>query len=426
VGEGRGVGWGIRSCRGRWGFAHAGELICVGRGETWSLSIYIHRVTDALLGGRGLDLNVRPGAIAARLKTHEVLSQLSLHRHQRQAIERRLSDVLVGAVEQGLDHDTHAADAHQVGVVAGVGGRGQVMQQGRVLVGTLAPEDTDLRLGERVELRREGIPDLGHADLLVGQSACSVKLGQEAGDEASTVVDVVLSIGSGQEAEALGLERVYFPCSSTYLRYVCYAQTPSMKRAALYMRVSTLDQHPETQLYDLRQMAQQRGYQIVEEYTDRISGAKAKRPGLDAMMSDGRRGRFDVVLVWASDRIARSVKHFLDVLDELNRLNIEFISFREQIDTGGPLGRAVVVIIGAIAELERNLIIERVRAGMRRAKLEGRHIGRKPLVLDRGAILRDRQRGHSLSQLAKSHLVSRATIHRVLKEHATTILEKSA
>lgn len=199
-----------------------------------------------------------------------------------------------------------------------------------------------------------------------------------------------------------------------------------MKRAALYMRVSTLDQHPETQLYDLRQMAQQRGYEIVEEYTDTISGARARRPGLDAMMRDARRGRFDVVLVWASDRIARSVKHFLDVLDELNRLNIEFISFREQIDTGGPLGRAVVVIIGAIAELERNLIIERVRAGMRRARLEGRHIGRKPLDLDRNAILRDRQRGQSLGQLAKSYRVSRATIHRVLREHAPTTLEKSA
>jgi DNA invertase Pin-like site-specific DNA recombinase len=199
-----------------------------------------------------------------------------------------------------------------------------------------------------------------------------------------------------------------------------------MKRAALYMRVSTLNQHPETQLYDLRQMAQQRGYQIVEEYTDTISGAKAKRPGLDQMMRDARRGRFDVVLVWASDRIARSVKHFLDVLDELNRLNIEFISFREQIDTGGPLGCAVVVIIGAIAELERNLIIERVRAGMRRARLEGRHIGRKPLELDRNAILRDRQQGQSLGQLAKSYRVSRATIHRVLREHASTTLEKSA
>lgn len=191
-----------------------------------------------------------------------------------------------------------------------------------------------------------------------------------------------------------------------------------MKRAVLYMRVSTMDQHPETQLLDLRQLAAQRGYQIVREYTDRISGAKARRPGLDELMRDARRGRFDVVLVWASDRIARSVKHFLDVLDELNRLNVEFVSFREQIDTGGPLGRAVVVIIGAIAELERNLIIERVRAGMRRAKLEGRHIGRRPLQLDHTAILREREQGKSLAQLAKAHRASRATIHRLLREHA--------
>ena len=189
-----------------------------------------------------------------------------------------------------------------------------------------------------------------------------------------------------------------------------------MKRAVLYMRVSSLDQHPETQLFDLRQMAAQRGYEVTREYTDRISGAKARRPGLDELMHDARRGRFDVVLVWASDRIARSVKHFLDVLDELNRLNIEFVSFREQIDTGGPLGRAVVVIIGAIAELERNLIIERVRAGMRRAKMEGRHIGRRPLDLDREAILLDHRRGQSLGQIAKAHGASRATVHRIVHE----------
>jgi DNA invertase Pin-like site-specific DNA recombinase len=192
------------------------------------------------------------------------------------------------------------------------------------------------------------------------------------------------------------------------------------------MRVSSVDQHPETQLHDLRQMAAQRGFEIVEEYTDRISGAKARRPGLDELMRDARRGRFDVVLVWASDRIARSVRHFLEVLDELNRLNIEFVSFREQIDTGGPLGRAIVVIIGAIAELERNLIIERVRAGMRRARLEGRHIGRRPLELDRAAILRDRQHGQSLGQLAKSYSVSRATIHRVLHEHVSANQEQVA
>jgi len=190
-----------------------------------------------------------------------------------------------------------------------------------------------------------------------------------------------------------------------------------VKRAALYLRVSTLDQHPETQLYDLRQMAGQRGWQIVEEYTDRVSGAKARRPGLDRLMSDARRGRFDVVLVWASDRLARSVKHFLEVLDELSRLNVEFISFRENLDTGGPLGRAFIVIISAIAELERNLIIERVRAGMRRARLEGRHIGRKPLELDAPAILSDRARGQSLAQLAKGYRVSRSTIHRLLQEH---------
>ena len=110
-----------------------------------------------------------------------------------------------------------------------------------------------------------------------------------------------------------------------------------MKRAVLYMRVSTVDQRPETQLHDLRQMAAQRGYEITQEYTDRISGVKARRPGLDDLMRDARRGRFDVVLVWACDRIARSTRHFLEVLDELSQLNIEFISFRESIDTAGPL-----------------------------------------------------------------------------------------
>ncbi len=189
-----------------------------------------------------------------------------------------------------------------------------------------------------------------------------------------------------------------------------------MKRAALYMRVSTLDQHPETQLYDLRQLAQQRSFQIVREYCDKISGTKSKRPGLDQLLADARRGQFEVVVVWAGDRIARSVRHYLEVLDEFSRLGIEFVSLRENIDTGGALGRAIVVIVGAIAELERNLIIERVRAGMRRAKLEGRHIGRKPLDIDRQAILRDRTRGLSLGELAKLHRVSRTSIARVLKD----------
>src|SRR5512142_380134 len=194
-----------------------------------------------------------------------------------------------------------------------------------------------------------------------------------------------------------------------------------MKRAAIYCRVSTLDQHPETQLYDLRQMAAQRGVEIVQEYTDRISGAKSKRPGLDELLRDARRGKFDVVMVWAFDRIARSTRHFLEVLDELNHLQIEFVSFRENIDTGGPLGRAMIIIIGAIAELERNLIIERVRAGMRRARLEGRQIGRRPLELDEQAIRRERAQGHSLLEIAKMHRISKTTVYRVLSSPALVV-----
>jgi DNA invertase Pin-like site-specific DNA recombinase len=122
----------------------------------------------------------------------------------------------------------------------------------------------------------------------------------------------------------------------------------------------------------------------------------------------------NIVLVAAFDRVARNVRHFLEVLDELNHLNIEFVSLRENIDTGGPLGRAMVVIVGAIAELEKSLIVERVKAGMRRAKLEGRRIGRAPLTVDRAAIVRDRLAGLSLTVVAKKHRVSRATVCRLV------------
>ena len=188
-----------------------------------------------------------------------------------------------------------------------------------------------------------------------------------------------------------------------------------MKRVALYLRVSTLDQHPESQLHDLRGLAAQRGFEIVEEYSDKISGVKARRPGLDQLLADARRGKFDVVLVWAFDRLARSVRHFLEVIDELNHLEIEFVSFRENIDTSGPLGRAMIIIVGAIAELERNLIIERVKAGMRRAKLEGRRLGRPPIAVDRQALIRDRALGHSLTQLSRTYQISRASVLRQLK-----------
>ncbi|MDP9049487.1 MAG: recombinase family protein [Acidobacteriota bacterium] len=192
-----------------------------------------------------------------------------------------------------------------------------------------------------------------------------------------------------------------------------------MKRACLYVRVSTLDQHPETQLHELRQFASQRGFEIVDEYTDHgVSGTKARRPALDRLLKDAHRHRFDVVLVWSCDRLARSTKHFLQVLDELNDLGIQFLSQREAIDTDGPLGRAIVVIVSAVAELERSLIVERVRAGMRRAKLDGRRIGRAPLDVDRVAIVSDRRTGLSLTVVAKKHGVSRATVCRLVNEVA--------
>jgi len=189
-----------------------------------------------------------------------------------------------------------------------------------------------------------------------------------------------------------------------------------MKRAALYVRVSSQEQHTDMQYYDLRRFAEQRGFEIVHEYSDRTSGARSSRPGLDAMLAAARKREFDVLLVWASDRLARSVRHFLEVLDELNHLGVEFVSFREQLDTGGPLGRAVIVIVGAIAELERSVIRERVRAGMRRAKMEGQHIGRRRANVDRLSLFERRRQGWSLGMLAQSYQISRTTVARIVQE----------
>ena len=189
-----------------------------------------------------------------------------------------------------------------------------------------------------------------------------------------------------------------------------------MNRVGLYLRVSTADQSPAAQRCDLRQLVQQRGWQVVEEYVDTISGVKPRRPGLDRLMNDARHGRLDVVAAWSFDRLGRSVRHFLQTVDELQHLNVQFVSFRENVDTTGPTGRIVMIILSAVAELERNLIIERVRSGMRRARLEGQHIGRPRLSVDRDAVLRDRQHGFSIRQLAKMHRLSRTSVCRVLGE----------
>jgi DNA invertase Pin-like site-specific DNA recombinase len=190
-----------------------------------------------------------------------------------------------------------------------------------------------------------------------------------------------------------------------------------MKKAVLYVRVSTPDQHVESQLYDLRELAAQRGYEVVHEYEDRgISGTKARRPGLDALMADARRKKFSIVLVAAFDRIARSTKNFLQIIDELDGMGIEFISRREGVATGDAMGRLFVTIISAIAELERSLVVERVKSGMRRAKLEGKIIGRARLDINREQVVIDRREGMSLTLVARKHSISRASVCRLMKE----------
>jgi DNA invertase Pin-like site-specific DNA recombinase len=190
-----------------------------------------------------------------------------------------------------------------------------------------------------------------------------------------------------------------------------------MKKAAIYARVSTLDQHIENQILDLQKLAAQRGFEVVREYCDQgISGSKARRPAPDAMMNDARRGEFSVVLVAAFDRIARSTKSFLEIVDELQALDCAFFSAREAIDTSGPMGRMFLTIVGSIAELERSLIVERIKAGMRRAKIEGRRLGRAPLNVDRNALVRDRLAGMSLTDVAEKYRVSRASVVRVVRD----------
>jgi DNA invertase Pin-like site-specific DNA recombinase len=191
-----------------------------------------------------------------------------------------------------------------------------------------------------------------------------------------------------------------------------------MKKAGIYVRVSTADQHVESQLYDLRDLAAKRGFEVVKEYQDcGVSGRRARRPGLDALMADARQEKFAVVLVAAFDRVARSTRHFLQVVDELDSLGIAFISRREGINTDdhNPMGRLFLTIIGSIAELESGLIRERVLAGMRRAKLDGVRIGRAPMNIDRAAIVRDRLSGMSLTTVAKKWGISRSLVCKLVK-----------
>lgn len=175
-----------------------------------------------------------------------------------------------------------------------------------------------------------------------------------------------------------------------------------MKRAAIYCRVSTTDQTCDNQLHDLREYVRARGWTDVTEFVDTgVSGAKERRPALDRLMVAVRARKVDVVVVAAFDRFGRSVRHLVTALEVFRHLGVKFISLRESIDTGSPLGQAVFTIIAAIAQLERSLITERVKAGLRRAKAEGKRLGRPRLRVDERAVARVAAEGLSVREAAK-------------------------
>ena len=153
-------------------------------------------------------------------------------------------------------------------------------------------------------------------------------------------------------------------------------------RAALYVRVSTKEQHPEAQLGPLREYAESRGFDVVGEFVDHgISGAKNSRPALDSMLAAARRRDLDVIVIAKLDRLARSVRHLVNVAEELQALGVDLVVRDQAIDTSTPTGRLLFHVLGSIAEFERDLIRERTQAGLELARKRGKRFGR-PLATD--------------------------------------------
>ena len=193
--------------------------------------------------------------------------------------------------------------------------------------------------------------------------------------------------------------------------------TARISRIALYARVSTSNGHqdPDMQLRELREYAARRGWIVAAEYTDAgVSGAKDSRPELNRLMADANRGRFDAVVVWKFDRFARSVSHLLRALETFQALGVDFASLSENVDTSTPTGKMVFTVLGAVAELERSLIIERVKAGLRNARAKGKRLGRPRVIVDAARIAALRARGDSWATIAKQLDVGQGTARRAV------------
>ena len=189
-------------------------------------------------------------------------------------------------------------------------------------------------------------------------------------------------------------------------------------RIAIYARVSTKDQSCELQVRDLRAYCAARGFDLIREYIDvGQSGAKDSRPELNKLMDDARKRQFDAIVVWRFDRFARSTKHLLTALEEFRSLGIQFISYQENVDTSTPLGQALFTIVSAVAQLERELIRERVSAGIRNARANGKKLGRPKTSVDRAQVMQFREQGQSLQQIATNLGIGYGTVRSLLQTH---------
>jgi DNA invertase Pin-like site-specific DNA recombinase len=198
---------------------------------------------------------------------------------------------------------------------------------------------------------------------------------------------------------------------------------PQNKRIALYARVSTSNGHqdPEMQLRELREYAERRDLTIVGEYVDRMTGSKDSRPALNRLMADAGQRKFDAVLVWKLDRFGRSLRHLVNALAELEALGLTFVSLRDNLDLSTPSGRLMFQIIGAMAEFERSLIQERVKAGLRNARAKGKKLGRPRANVDEAKVEALRASGASWRTISQELGLGVGTVHRIAQRRSKNV-----
>lgn len=199
-------------------------------------------------------------------------------------------------------------------------------------------------------------------------------------------------------------------------------------RVAIYARISTHDkgQDPDLQLKPLREYCNQRGFEVVGEFVDVVSGAKDRRPELDRLMDMVKKRLIDCVIVWKLDRFGRSLKHLVTALDEFEKLGISFISYRENLDLTSSTGKLMFHIIAAMAEFERTLIVERVKAGIVNARSKGKRIGRKPIdFMTTEKIAELRKQNLSFRKISEQLKISKSIVHKTLKNLKLKTTEKA-